>query len=261
MDDSISGGVKISNVALLVLIAALGAGILLDGQVYNKPTPMQTIYPLNSATSIEVHFDNQLILGFEKKDQQQWLQSTPIAAPAQQQRVQVLLDTNKHGQRYYPSSALPTEDIFKEPITLKLDKATYEFGSVEPVSKLRYVRANDRIYLQPDSVIPLLSAASNAFIDLKVTAQVQSIKIGDTPLAQADLWSNLTAIDVTPKKPKLPGTGINVNLVQNGKPLRLTAVHTDNGYVISSENGFDYTLSAQAAKSLGLDNLPVSSNP
>ncbi len=261
MADSISGGLKISNVALLVLIATLGTGILLDGRAYNKPTPMQAIYPLKNTASIEVHFDQQLILEFKKNKQQQWLQSTPIAAPALQQRVEVLLDTNKHGQRYYSSTTLPLEDIFKDSITLKIDSATYEFGSVEPVSKLRYVLADDRVYLQPDSVIPLLSGASNAFIDLKITEQVESISIGNTPVTQPDLWSNLTAIDVTPKSAILSDAGLKINLVQNGKTLTLTAVRSGKGYVISSENGFDYTLSAESANSLGLEKLLTSSNP
>jgi len=174
-------GFKISNLTLLLVIAVLTSGILFDGILYNKPLVQQVIYPIEDAQLIELHLDDQLILAFKQSDEQ-WSQTHPFSAPAQQQRVQVLLDTNRFTRREYKESQLPDTDIFNQSVTLTVDGNPYELGSVEPVSNLRYVKADKRIYLQPDTVIPLLRAANNAFVDLKITAEVQQVSIGGSSL-------------------------------------------------------------------------------
>ena len=147
-------GVRISNPTLLAVIAALGTGILLDGVLYNKKPPQTAIHALGDAQTIELQFAGQQILSFDKIDND-WQQSFPVSAPVQSQRLQVLLDTNKYTQRKYAAADVPEEDIFVDPIKLKINDVEYDFGSIEPVSKLRYVRSGDLVYLQPDTVVPL----------------------------------------------------------------------------------------------------------
>jgi len=73
---------KISNLTLLLVIALLTGGILLDGILYNKPVVQQAIYPIDNAQSIELHHDGQLLLAFRQTDTQ-WTQTHPFKAPAQ----------------------------------------------------------------------------------------------------------------------------------------------------------------------------------
>lgn len=249
-----SAGYSLSNPALLVILAVVGAGILLDGTLYNRPQQIPTIYPIEAATEIELHVDNQLITRFEKV-RDSWHQTQPVLAPAHGERVQVLLDTNHFSRRHYKNNEIPSETVFNNPITLTINNASYEFGTLEPVSKLRYVRANDRVYLQPDSVIPLLSATNNAFIDLRVTGKVEQLKIGDTVLQKPANWSNLMATDVLTEAPA--GEGLNIQLTESSRTLTLVAKVTDAGYSLSHENGFHYLLDADTAVVTGLADLQL----
>ena len=224
-------GVRISNPTLLAVIAALGTGILLDGVLYNKKPPQTAIHALGDAQTIELQFAGQQILSFDKIDND-WQQSFPVSAPVQSQRLQVLLDTNKYTQRKYAAADVPEEDIFVDPIKLKINDVEYDFGSIEPVSKLRYVRSGDLVYLQPDTVVPLLSARNNAFLDLQIPDDVQNITIGETTLEQPDAWSNLQAVDIIDDKSS--GPALDIEVISNKKSQLLKAKHGDSGYTTVS---------------------------
>jgi len=238
----------ISNPVLLLLITILGIGILLDGILYNKAIVKPAIYPIHDAQSIELRHKDQLLLAFVK-NKNKWIQVYPVKAPAISDRVQMLLDTNRFSSRRYKTSQLSGEDIFTDSVTLTINNEQYQLGSIEPVSGLRYVRANEHVYLQPDSVLPLLSAANNTFTDLKISNDVQQVSIANTEFKQPVRWSNLHAIDFVKSA---SGTGIEISLKQNNNTLRLTAHQSENGYVLSHPNGFHYLLDKATAANIGL---------
>lgn len=246
-----SEGFRLSNPALLAVIAVLGTGILLDGKLYNKKPPQTAIHALGDAQSVELQFAGEQILSFDRVNND-WQQSFPLPAPVHAERVQVLLDTNKYSQRKYAASDVPEEDIFVDPIKLKINDAEYDFGSIEPVSKLRYVRSGDQVFLQPDTVVPLLSTANNAFLDLQITEEVQNITVGRTTLEQPDAWSNLKAIDVIADKSS--GPAVDIEVTSNKQSQVLTAKHSDSGYTLSHDS-FTYLLDPTTAESLGLTDL------
>lgn len=244
-----------TNALLLALIAILCAAILLDGILYNKPNTRHLIYPLEQATSVEVLFDDKLLLAFEKSDNR-WLQTQPVSAPALSSRVQLLLDTNKQSERQYAVTELPVDDIFKDSVVVKIDKAEFIIGATEPVSNLRYVRTQDKVYLQPDTLLALLKTANSVFIDLQITHEVESVRIGNKTLENSDAWSELSAIAILPTAVTSTNSYIDISIIQvDKKPLQLNATHTEEGYVISNEHGHHYLLHEQTAKSLGLTDL------
>lgn len=260
-------GFTVSNPILLLIIGVLTAGILSDGKLYNRQPPLQTIYPHDNAAEqpelIELYHDDQLHLSFIRSNSE-WTQTTPIKAPAQQQRVQVLLDTNSYSRRQYPESSLSGTDVFNNSITLKIDGDEFHFGDIEPVSKLRYVRANNHIYLQPDYVIPLLGAANNAFVDLKISNDVQQLRVGESVLGNADRWSNLTALSLVENEladQYSTTPGVDIELLEKNRTIKLTAYHTNKGYVVSAENGFHYLLGSKTAESIGLADLLLTKQP
>ena len=246
---------NLTNALLLSLIAILFAAILLDGKLYNRPITKRLIHPIEQATSVKVLVENELLLAIEKSGDQ-WQQTHPVSAPALSSRVQLLLDSNNQSERQYAASDLPVDDIFKDPIVLKIDKAEFIIGAIEPVSNLRYVKTQNKVYLQPDTLLPLLNAAGSVFIDLKITDQVESIRIGNTTLESPDQWSELTAIAILPQPVTSTNINIDISIIQTDKkPLHLNAIHTEDGYVISNEYGHHYLLNEQTAKSLGLIDL------
>lgn len=247
-------GVKLSNAALLVVIGVLGAAILLDGTLYNKPQTQSAIHPLGDPQTIEIQVNNKKVLGFNKVNNQ-WQQTLPVTAPALPQRLKPLLETNRYNSRSYALSDIPAAEIFTDAITLTINQAEFHFGSIEPVSKLRFVRSGEKAYLQPDTVLPMLSAASSVFIDLGITEEVDRITINNT-LQNADAWSNLKAIDIIENSATdSRRQSLTINLLQNNRKSQLIAAHTDDGYTITRDNGFTYLLDPATAESLGLAEL------
>lgn len=245
-------GFSFSNLALLAVIGLLGVGILLDGTLYNK-APLQTaIHPIADAKTIEINIKDQAIVRL-KKTGKQWLQIYPIEAPALSLRVQPLLDTNKYNQRSYALVELPHKDIFTNKVTLKIDAAEYQFGAIEPVSKLRYVRSGDRVYLQPDKVLPMLSAADNVFMDLKVTNKVEQLTIDGQSIEQAEAWSDLMAVGIVDiNQIKTEDRMVQIKLLEENQTRLLTGRYTERGYTITSDEDFTYLLSNASATTLGL---------
>ena len=248
-------GFRLSNLALLAVIGVLGVGILLDGILYNKAPPQTTIHPIADAKTIEVNIKGQPIVRLTKTDNQ-WLQTHPIKAPARSVRVQPLLDTNKYNQRSYTLAELPHGDIFTDKVTLKIDAEEYHFGAIEPVSNLRYVLSGDRVYLQPDTVLPMLSAVDSVFMDLRVTNKVEQLTIDEQLVEQPEIWSDLTAVgivDISQINPE--GQPAQIKLMEENQTRLLTAVYSDYGYTITSDKDFTYLLSNATATTLGLTAL------
>ena len=79
---AIREGYRLSNPALIAVIAVLGTGILLDGILYNKKPPQTAIHALGDAQSIELQFAGEQILSFDKINND-WQQSFPVSAPVQ----------------------------------------------------------------------------------------------------------------------------------------------------------------------------------
>ncbi len=248
---------RLSNTVLLLIISTLGAGILLDGTWYNQtpePTPIHAI-SLDEVESVTVEVNQQQVLALRKSGKH-WQQTHPYAAPVKSQRLQRLLDTNRYSQRSYAASELPVAEIFTDNIILIIDDAEFQFGAIEPVSKLRYVRSEDHIYLQPDNVIPMLSAAENVFVDLQITSHVEQVSIDGANIEIIDAWSDLQAADIISNHSlDDENTRVEISVLEDSYLRQLTAAHSAQGYTISSDNGFTYLLSASTAEALGLPDL------
>jgi len=246
---------RLNNIALLAIIAMLCVGIFADGVLYNRPPSQTSIYPLQNPTSIEINHNNEAVYQFTKTGEQ-WVQTHPTAAPASSDRIDILLGTNNFSNRNYPASSLPLNDLFTASITLKIDNREFFIGAMEPVSQLRYVRSEDRVYLQPDIIVPLLSAASNPFINLMLTSTVNEVKVGDTRIETSADWSNLRATSTLPKPGVKENLHVKIDIRQtNGKTIQLVATLSDAGYVLSHGNGFHYLLDNITAEKLELASL------
>lgn len=247
---------KLSNLSLIALLGILGIGILLDGTLYNRVPPNTAIHPIDDAQSITAYIDKQPVVAL-KKVGSNWHQTHPISAPAQSDRVQPLLDTNNYSQRSYSLQDLPHKEIFAETVKIKIDNTEYHFGAIEPVSKLRYVRSGNRVYLQPDTILPMLSAADTVFVDLKITNRVERVTIGDTAFEQPEAWHDLEALSIVDTNS--PGTEFNssieVHITEENQSRVMTAAHSEHGYTITNDQNFTYLLSDSTAEKLGLQDL------
>jgi hypothetical protein len=181
----------LSNRSLAVIAMVLIAGAFGDGHLYNRPVISQSIYPINSPDTIEVKYNNMVVLALRKSDDQRWLVTAPFHAPAIDSRVALLLDSNYQTSRSYTPSELATSSaksaakatgnnavqLFSDPVELRVNNNLFTLGAIEPVSQLRYVSAKTRVYLQADYVVPLLRSPKSTFTDLSVTESVDSVSM------------------------------------------------------------------------------------
>lgn len=130
-----------------------------------------TVYPEHPVQTIHVSANGapaiQLSAGAEG-----WELTAPFEAPALNNAIDILLASNRYAERSYHSDAIPAIADDQIEATLALDDATFEFGPIEPVSGLRYVKAAGRVFLQPDRVVPLIRAGMQALLDQRIATDL-----------------------------------------------------------------------------------------
>ena len=246
---------KLSNLFLTTVIGLLGIGILLDGTLYNKAPTHPAIHQIGEPQAVSAFINNQPLVTLERVGNI-WHQTYPIAAPAQSLRVQPLLDTNKYSQRSYRLEDLPHEEIFADPVTLKINDTEYLLCTVEPVSKLRYVRSGDQVFLQPDTILPMLAAAETVFVDLNITGKVDRLTIGDTVLEQPAVWTDLKALRIVDtNRTDNANNSIEIRVTEDDQIRVLSASLSEIGYTITKDQKFTYLIPDTTAEKLGLVDL------
>jgi len=243
----------LSNKSVAIICAILFVGIMLDGRAYNRPPDRIGIYTLPAHPDIRIKKDNELIMSFAY-EHGRWLLTEPFVAPVKQSRVEALLETNHATNRKYTAAELDGPQLFADAISLEIDDFSFAIGQREQVSQLRYVKANDDIYLQADNVIPMLQAGQSAFVDLAVTGKVKSVQVNQQPLADVDAWSNLQSLGlIAAEKINSPAVA-ELRLTSPDHHQQTFALHSVEGIAVMIFEGdaYGYLLSTDQAQSLGL---------
>ena len=203
------------------------------------------IYPDASATKLLLKTEHQPTLEFERGDDG-WQLTSPLKAPANPQVIDHLLASNYRASRSYPLSAIPEIAGQTAIARLAIDNQWFEFKSIEPVSGLRYVVAADRIYLQPDRVVPLIQAGVQMAIDRKIADVCGSVANECNPVALAA--SHLAAHESSDAS-----TGeIDLKLA-SGKTESYTLYNEGELHALHrAGTTFRYVLAASTAAQLGL---------
>jgi len=253
----------LSNKIYLLIAGILAAAILGDGTLYSRPSPANRIFSNSAPEQITVTQHGNVLMEFSRKSER-WLLTKPQIAPASEARIQTLLDSNMHNHRSYAATQLPVDKLFTDSVIVQIDDHRFSFGQIEPVSQQRYVQAGDKIYLQPDEVIPVLQAGSSAFIDLQITRKVSSVSVNNHDLPDIDIWNNLKALGIVSMNAVTPSPVTSVIISdKEADPSVLYIYSIDQSLVLQPENAsYGFLLSSAQAKDLGLADyvqvLPVS---
>ncbi len=243
----------LSNRSIIVIAALLFAGILLDGKAYNRTPEALEIYRLNAFPDIKISKDDQTIMRFGHVNGR-WHLTEPFVAPVHASRLQPLLDTNRQSTRSYDKSEVDTSGLFSDNVVLEIDTHKYQLGQIESVSQMRYVMANERVYLQADQVIPLLHAGQKAFVDLNVTKQVVAADINGSGVADPALWSNLAALGLITSEQVTSESSATINITpQNSRKVSYQLHWLDGIAALVVDSGdYGYLLSSEQSQLLGL---------
>ena len=228
-------------------------GILLDGKLYNQTPATRTVFEIPTPSKIIIRQQDSIIMAFEKQTDR-WLLTTPEIAPLNSERVQVLLDSNRQTSRSYDTTELPVEELFTNPVSVEIDGHPFQLGMIEPVSKQRYVLANDKVYLQADHVMPMIRSGTSPFIDLAVTKSVTRVSIDGLVSEQITDWSSLVALGILPRRhiTTAPVHSIEISNAANHNTRFQLFFQEGVAILAKPDSEFGYLISAQQAQKLGL---------
>lgn len=245
--------VLLSNRVISIIAVILAAGILLDGKLYNRAPKAAMIFSLTDPATISIRQQDQLIMAFENTNEQ-WVMTQPTDAPLDTDRIQLLLDSNHQISRSYVAAELPLEDLFPHPVTIDIDGKQFQLGELEPVSKLRYVLADNRVYLQADHVIPMIRAGATAFLDLGLTDSVTAVEINQQSIQNPESWSSLKALGIVPNSKLDTDPVFSITIKQKSKDNQIFQVYVQEDVVIlsSPSKRYGYLISQQQSEQLGL---------
>lgn len=261
------------NLVLALIIGVLGALAFFEpGKKKPENTPLATMDE-NALTTITLKNKDTIV--FEKKDGH-WRLTAPFQAPANDIRVQQLIDIAKSNVEVeYPVKGedLAKFELDKPQATLVLGTTTLVFGGSDPINMRRYVRIGDKLDLVNDDFFHHLTASATDYVDKKLlpeNAKIKELAIpglnaslgadgkwtrepADSKLNPAEiaaLWTTARAIDV--KRLEQPAQGDPVRIVlTEGNPVEFVVAQREPELMLARPDlGLKYELMAETARAL-----------
>ncbi|MGE0385307.1 MAG: DUF4340 domain-containing protein [Gammaproteobacteria bacterium] len=260
------------NLGLAILVAALAAvAILRPGRHAAPEAPPLTAIAADAVQSIVVDRPGQPQARLER-DGAAWRLRAPYQGPAEQTRVQALLDLARE-RASTPIQAgggeLARFGLAPPKATVHLGSATIEIGDSHPLDGRRYVRTGGQVRLVTDNAYPLLVANAAEFLDtalvdrgetlaavhlpqhvLQREAQRWTDRGPGTALAEGAVkdivqaWRDARALQVAARADEAPievielrfdsGRGVHFEVIRTAPDLVLAHAGRDVQYVVDS---------------------------
>ena len=188
--------------------------------------------------------------------------------------------------RSYPASELDLTQLMLSPphATVVLNDTAIEFGQLEPLQGLRYVRVADRVHLIPDLYLQLIEASYTQFVRRRLfdeNVRFASIDLPDFTVVNSDQgwtveppqevsadalqqfaerWQAATAINI--QAAEVPTEGDAVAFVQAGSGQRINFIISTREpelLLVRPDLGIQYRMGELGASLLNLS-LPEAGN-
>ncbi len=174
----------IINLLLLLAIGALSLIAYYEPGIEKEAGPV-AITPLGADDITRVHVERQLRASLDLSRQEQgWQVDGQPPLPADDYQVRSLIRlAEQNATRSYAVDDLDLARLQLAPAasSVTLNDTRIEFGTVEPLQGLRYVKVGDRIHLIPDLYQHLLDADYTQFVRRRLFAEGQRIQAIDLP--------------------------------------------------------------------------------
>ncbi|HHH45095.1 MAG TPA: DUF4340 domain-containing protein [Gammaproteobacteria bacterium] len=183
----------IVNLLLLVAIVILGLVTYYQPGV-EQPAERAAITPLKKAQVHRIHINRPIRddLVLVKSDNGNWqIEHTP-RLPADRLQMNALLRlAEQPAVRSYPASELELDQLQLDPpyATVILNDTAVEFGNLEPIEGLRYVRVADQVHLIPDNYLQLIELSYTQFVRRALFAKgarIDAIRLPGLSLRKED---------------------------------------------------------------------------
>lgn len=265
----------IMGIVVLGLIARFEPGI-------EPPTEAAAITTLKSADVHRIHLNRPMRddLVLVRKAADDWQIENAVPLPAEDFKVKALTRlAEQKPARSYAASDMDLAKLQLDPpyASVILNDIAIEFGSLEPIDQLRYVRVNDRVFLIPDNYLPLVEAGFTQFVRQRLfdaQAQIESISVpglsvtrsgGDwkvdpertvgTDVLQQffDIWQTASADGIQPADPAQAGDEVEIRL-QGGETVDFQVISRQPELVLSRPDwGIQYRMGNRSEAMLTLD--------
>lgn len=163
------------NLFLLIFIVALALFLFNDKD--NTPEiKILSAAPADSIKKIFIHHNKRDTL--LTKSNQEWRLIEPIDIPANQFRVQTLLNilsAQSHAQYNTAELDLKKYGLDNENTYIVFNNIKINFGHVNPINHFRYVQINNQLHLTEDLFYPLLSSRIGSLITRELISTKKTI--------------------------------------------------------------------------------------
>lgn len=174
------------NIVLLAVIISLISFIIYEADTEkNQSLPKLTDLTANQVNLIKIEKLNEPAILFHKNEQNKWVMTEPLDLPANQFRIETLLQVlANQDYQLIDSQKLSLSEVKLAPsnIKLTLNQWMMEFGDSSPINNgQRYVQVNKQVYLMLDSVYHFLADDAVIFVSLSPLGEEQKITEIQTP--------------------------------------------------------------------------------
>lgn len=249
------------NLLLLAAIIILGLIVRYEPGI-EAPEKTQAITGIKAGQVHRIHVNRPTFpdLVLEKQANKQWLIERAAPVPADDFKVRALARlAEQMPARSYPADKMNLAALQLDPpyATAILNDISIEFGLLEPINDLRYVRVNDQVHLIPDNYLQLMETSFTQFVrpDLFDKAeQITAIQlprllvrktdngwetqppqsVSDKALQQFfDSWQQASTHHIQPANPEQDGEPIKVSLANATSPVQFLIIARDSDLVLA----------------------------
>jgi hypothetical protein len=272
----------IVNLLLLAAIVALGLVAHFEPGI-ETPADKPAITTLKAEDVHRIHINrpvrDDLVLVRQRTSY--WQIERPVPLPADDFKVGALTRlAEQQPLRSYATSDMDLAELQLDPpyATLILNDTAIEFGNLEPIDQLRYVRVLDRVYLIPDSYLSLMEVGFTQFVRPRLfddKAHIESIHVPGLDISHSasgwttvphqavsadviqqfiDIWQEASGNIIQPANPEQSGEPVEIRLQGQTKPVVLQIISRQPELVLSRPDwGIQYSMGNRSEALLSLD--------
>jgi len=272
----------IVNLLLLLVVVVLAFVARFEPGI-DTPQQQTAITPLRQAAIHRIHINRPVRddLVMERRSDGQWQLLRAIPLPADEFNVRALTRlVEQQPVRRYPAADMNLAELQLAPpvASVFFNDTAVEFGTLEPIDGLRYVRVGKWVYLIHDNYLQLMEVAYSQFVRRRLFAtgdriaalHLPGINLTRAPqgwqlepkravgtdklLALIDSWQEATAISVQAAEPGKPSETVKVRLNGNDTPVIFEIVSRKPSLIVARPDfGIQYQLGDRSAAMLELE--------
>jgi len=272
----------IINLLLLVAIAILGVVARFEPGI-ETPRENPAITSLQQADVHRIHINrpirNDIVL--VRQADGRWILERTIPLPADEFKVRALARlAEQKPVRTYPAGDMNLAALQLDPpyATAILNDTTVEFGNLEPIDDLRYVRVGNQVHLIPDTYLQLMEAGFTQFVRQRLfdkSARITALRLPGLSLTHTDkgwqldpaqdigtdviqtfieIWQDASSLNVQAADPDKDGEPVEVLLEGSDTPVSFQILSREPDLVlVRPDYGIQYRMGNRSEAMLTLD--------